>query len=166
MPYDSATGSSGPAHQACEYAVPIVCADIVDLREMAANEDMASMFYKIGDAADLAEQLIAILQSPELELRMAKQNYAAGVRMTMSSVIRNYLRWFDLLKLKKAMGYAGSFQGEFSPSLRTNSATDALHGERLPNDPLTQWQEIATHGHDREPAGSFSPADDAAGPFS
>ena len=28
MPYDSATGSSGPAHQACEYGVPIVCADI------------------------------------------------------------------------------------------------------------------------------------------
>src|SRR5580704_17553159 len=26
MPYDSATGSSGPAHQACEYGVPIVCA--------------------------------------------------------------------------------------------------------------------------------------------
>ena len=30
LPYDSATGSSGPAHQACEYGVPIVCADILD----------------------------------------------------------------------------------------------------------------------------------------
>ena len=35
LPYDSATGSSGPAHQACEYGVPIVCADIADLHEMA-----------------------------------------------------------------------------------------------------------------------------------
>src|SRR5580658_10025834 len=41
LPYDSATGSSGPAHQACEFGVPIVCADIDDFREMAAGEGMA-----------------------------------------------------------------------------------------------------------------------------
>jgi glycosyltransferase involved in cell wall biosynthesis len=103
MPYDSATGSSGPAHQACEYGVPIVCADIADLREMAADEDMAVSFYKTGDANDLAEQLITILTSPELQRRMAEHNYAAGVRMTMSCVIRNYLRWFELQKCKKAI---------------------------------------------------------------
>jgi glycosyltransferase involved in cell wall biosynthesis len=54
LPYDSATGSSGPAHQACEFGVPIVCADIDDFREMAAGEDMAIRFYKKGDADDLA----------------------------------------------------------------------------------------------------------------
>ena len=37
MPYDSATGSSGPAHQACEYGVPIVCADIPDFSGMASG---------------------------------------------------------------------------------------------------------------------------------
>ena len=63
MPYDSATGSSGPAHQACEYGIPIVCADIHDFRDMAAEEDMAVKFYKIGDAGDLAQQLISILES-------------------------------------------------------------------------------------------------------
>ena len=41
LPYDSATGSSGPAHQACEYGVPIVCADIDDFRGMATDEGMA-----------------------------------------------------------------------------------------------------------------------------
>src|SRR6202044_1162516 len=46
MPYDSATGSSGPAHQACEYGIPIVSADIPDLREMAVAEDMAVSFYR------------------------------------------------------------------------------------------------------------------------
>jgi glycosyltransferase involved in cell wall biosynthesis len=103
LPYDSATGSSGPAHQACEFAVPIVCADIDDLREMAANEDMAASFYKIGNAADLAEQLIAILQSPELQIRMAERNFAAGARMTMASVVRNYLRWFELNQCKRKL---------------------------------------------------------------
>lgn len=103
MPYDSATGSSGPAHQACEYGVPIVSADIPDLREMATDEDMAVTFYKTGNASDLAEQLIAILQSPELQRRMAEHNYAAGVRMTMGCVVRNYLRWFDLQRCKTKM---------------------------------------------------------------
>jgi glycosyltransferase involved in cell wall biosynthesis len=103
MPYDSATGSSGPAHQACEYGVPIVCADIPDLREMAVDEDMAVSFYRTGDANDLAEQLISILSSTELQRRMAEHNYTAGVRMTMSCVIRNYLRWFELQKCKNAL---------------------------------------------------------------
>src|ERR1700757_1985375 len=50
LPYDSATGSSGPAHQACEYGVPIVGADIEDFRDMGADEDMSIRFYKVGDA--------------------------------------------------------------------------------------------------------------------
>ncbi len=107
MPYDSATGSSGPAHQACEYGVPIVCAEIADLREMAVDEDMAVSFYEIGNAVHLADQLATILQSPELQRRMAEQNYSAGVRMTMSCVVRNYLRWFDLQRCKKAIANGG-----------------------------------------------------------
>ena len=103
MPYDSATGSSGPAHQACEFGVPIVCADIPDFHGMATEEDMAILFYKLGDAADLAEQLIQILESPELEHKMAHHNFAAGVEMTMSNVVRNYLRWFELNRYKKAI---------------------------------------------------------------
>jgi glycosyltransferase involved in cell wall biosynthesis len=103
MPYDSATGSSGPAHQACEYGVPIVSADIADLRAMAAEEDMAIRFYKVGDAEDLAEQLIAILQSHDLERQMAEHNFAAGVELTMPHVVGNYLRWFRLNQCKKAL---------------------------------------------------------------
>lgn len=103
MPYDSATGSSGPAHQACEYGIPIVCADIADFREMAAEEDMAILFHKVGDADDLAGQLSSILLSPEVERRMAEHNFAAGVDMTLSNVVNRYLRWFDLQRCKKAI---------------------------------------------------------------
>jgi len=111
MPYDSATGSSGPAHQACEYGVPIVCADIADFRNMAADEDMAIDFYKIGDAVDLANKLVAILQSPEQQRRMAEHNLSAAMQMTMSKVVRNYLRWFELKRCKKAIGPAPLFPG-------------------------------------------------------
>ena len=45
-----------------------MCADINDFRDMAADEDMAINFYKVGDATDLANQLVGILQSPEQQL--------------------------------------------------------------------------------------------------
>lgn len=101
MPYDSSTGSSGPAHQACEYGIPIVCADIDDFRCMAADDDMAISFYKIGDPADLAEKVNAILESSEIQQKMSAHNYEAGVQMTMTNVARTYLRWFELHKLKR-----------------------------------------------------------------
>jgi glycosyltransferase involved in cell wall biosynthesis len=104
MPYDSATGSSGPAHQACEYGLPIVSADIPDFKVMAADEEMAISFYKTGDAADLADRLVDLLQSPERQREMAEQNFSAAVRMTMPAVVRNYMRWFELAKRKRAMG--------------------------------------------------------------
>lgn len=103
MPYDSATGSSGPAHQACEYGVPIVCADIPDFQEMGANENMAIRFYRRGEPEDLADQVSTILLNPSLEREMAKHNFAAGVEMTMSSVVANYLRWFELNQCKRTL---------------------------------------------------------------
>jgi glycosyltransferase involved in cell wall biosynthesis len=104
LPYDSATGSSGPAHQACEYGVPIVCSDINDFREMAVAEGMSIRFYKNGDPTELAEQLIVLLQSTKLQFQMAQQNFAAGLEMTMTCVVKNYLRWFELHKYKREMG--------------------------------------------------------------
>ena len=105
LPYDSATGSSGPAHQACEYGVPIVSADISDLREMVTDEDMAVSFFNKGDAGHLAKELTTILQSPELQRSMADHNFAAGVQMTMGSVVRSYLRWFELKQCQSDIAY-------------------------------------------------------------
>jgi glycosyltransferase involved in cell wall biosynthesis len=103
LPYDSATGSSGPAHQACQYGVPIVSADLPDFRGMAADEDMAIRFYRRGDPDDLADQLITILESPMLERQMAEHNFAAGFEMTMISIVNNYLRWFRVNRSSRAI---------------------------------------------------------------
>jgi len=100
LPYDSATGSSGPAHRACEYGLPIVCADIDDLPGMARDEGMSIRFYETGNAIDLADRLVEILESPELQSLMATHNFAAGVKMTMAKVVKNYLRWFELQKFR------------------------------------------------------------------
>ena len=103
LPYDSATGSSGPAHQACQFGVPIVSADLPDFRGMAADEEMAIRFYQRGDPRDLAGQLLAILESPMLERQMAEHNFAAGIEMTMTSVVNNYLRWFRVNRSRRAI---------------------------------------------------------------
>lgn len=136
LPYDSATGSSGPAHQACEYGVPIVSADIGDFRDMAADENMAISFYKVGDAVDLAAQLIGLLESPQDQRRAAEQNYAAAIRMTMPNVVRGYLRWFELERRKSAFGPAHGApflrRWRHRPSLRSS-----LHG--LPPSSFSDW---------------------------
>jgi glycosyltransferase involved in cell wall biosynthesis len=150
LPYDSATGSSGPAHQACEYGVPIVSADIPDFRAMADDEDMAIRFYGLGDAADLADQLVAILESPELEQQMAEHNFAAGIEMTMSSVVNNYLRWFELHRCKRAARAArrhsidhNAWSHIFGPDGHGAIAETELPGE---NQPLLLDREIAGAG--------------------
>lgn len=111
MPYDSSTGSSGPAHQACEYGVPIVCADIFDFRCMAKDEDMSIHFYRIGDSGDLAQRLVTILRSPALQREMGKHNYQAGIQMTMASIARTYLRWFELHQYKRMLAARRGLNG-------------------------------------------------------
>jgi glycosyltransferase involved in cell wall biosynthesis len=126
LPYDSATGSSGPAHQACEYGVPVVSADLRDFRDMASDENMAIRFYKTGDPADLAAQLIALLESTEEQRRASAQNYSAAIRMTMPHVVRHYLRWFELEKRKQM--FDSSARGRFLDRWRRRSFRPALHG--------------------------------------
>jgi glycosyltransferase involved in cell wall biosynthesis len=161
MPYDSATGSSGPAHQACEYGVPIVCADLADFRGMAADENMAIFFHRIGDAAHLAEQLIAILQSPELEHQMAEHNFAAGVEMTMANVVANYLRWFELKKLQKAVRKMDKLSRRRSwPDVSGRPVP--VPGQGAPAPSFLQEEETTQNFLDFEPAGQYAAANDYA----
>ncbi|HKD91557.1 MAG TPA: glycosyltransferase [Terriglobales bacterium] len=103
MPYSSATGSSGVAHLACEYGVPIVSADIADFREMADDEGIAIEFYQVGHPGSLASRIIHLLNSSERQMEMAEQNFSAALRMTMPQIMRSYLRSFTLHQKAKAM---------------------------------------------------------------
>ena len=98
LPYDSSTGSSGPAHQACQYGVPIVSSDLTEFIDMAADEGMAIDFFRRGDQHDLAETILDILCNEEKQRAMAEQNFSASMRMTMPQIIRDYLRAFDVQK--------------------------------------------------------------------
>ena len=135
LPYDSATGSSGPAHQACEYGVPVVSADLPDFRDMARDENMAISFYRTGDPADLAGQLIGLLESPEAQRRAAEHNYSAAIRMTMPHVVRHYLRWFELENRKRTFNF--STRTGFLDRWRRRSFRPATYG--FPLDSPVDW---------------------------
>jgi glycosyltransferase involved in cell wall biosynthesis len=96
MPYSSSAGSSGVAHLACEYGVPIVAADLPEFRDMASAEGLAICFYEAGSTDKMAEALSSILEHPEWQEVMAERNFLAALRMTMPKVIRRYLRLFEL----------------------------------------------------------------------
>jgi glycosyltransferase involved in cell wall biosynthesis len=135
LPYDSATGSSGPAHQACEYGVPVVSADLREFRDMAVDENMAISFYKTGDPEDLAAQLIEVLESPEAQRQAAEKNYSAAIRMTMPHVVRHYLRWFELEKRKRT--FATSHRRGLADRWRSRSFRPAMYG--LPPTAVADW---------------------------
>ena len=118
LPYTSAAGSSGVAHLACEYGLPIVAADLAEFRDMAAAEGLAIYFYPPGDTTQLADALSSVLQHPRWQREMAEQNFAASLRMTMPLVVRQYLRLFDLDQQRQT----------FAPELRARRLLRWLSG--------------------------------------
>ena len=103
MPYSSATGSSGVAHLAAEYGLPIICADIPDFHEMADDEGLGILFYHTGSEHSLADQICGLLNSPEMMKEMSEQNFSAALRQTMPQIMRQYLRSFDLHQRARAL---------------------------------------------------------------
>jgi glycosyltransferase involved in cell wall biosynthesis len=103
LPYSSATGSSGVAHLAAEYGVPVISADIEDFRDMALDEGLAIDFYKVGDAGSMADSIVTLLKDGEKQKEMAEANFSAALRMTMPQIMRRYLRSFDVHQRAKAL---------------------------------------------------------------
>lgn len=96
LPYTSSAGSSGIAHLACTYGVPIVASDIPDFRRLSDEEGLAIDFFPPGKINELSRQLIELLQNRERQIEMAMQNVSAALRMSMPEIIRQYLRTFEL----------------------------------------------------------------------
>ena len=103
MPYSSSTGSSGVAHQAAEYGVPIICADIPAFREMAEHEHLAVDFYEVNNGDSFVDRVVRLLNSPDRLAEMSWKNYQAAQRMTLPQVVNNYLQLFRRLSKKSAM---------------------------------------------------------------
>ena len=96
LPYTSSAGSSGIAHLACTYGVPILASDIPDFRRLADEEGLAIDFFPPGQVEELASHLTDLLQNRDRQIEMAMQNVSAALRMSMPEIIRQYLRTFEL----------------------------------------------------------------------
>jgi glycosyltransferase involved in cell wall biosynthesis len=96
LPYTSSAGSSGIAHLACAYGVPMIASDIPDFRRLADEEGLAIDFFQAGRVDDLAAHLVDLLSTRDRQVEMAMQNVSAALRMSMPEIIRQYLRTFEL----------------------------------------------------------------------
>jgi glycosyltransferase involved in cell wall biosynthesis len=103
MPYTSSAGSSGVAHLACAYGVPIIASDIADFRQLAEEEGLAINFFEPGNVQSLAETLLELLNNSERQMEMGIQNFSAALRMSMPEIIRQYLRTFQLQRQLSAL---------------------------------------------------------------
>jgi glycosyltransferase involved in cell wall biosynthesis len=125
MPYTSSAGSSGVAHLAAQYGVPVIASDIPDFHEVAEHEGIAIRFFTPGSVDSLVEQLLQTLNSPDDLKAMAWQNYAAGVAMSMPQVVREYIRNFrqheriKTLQLAASLRRAGPFRNHEDALART-----------------------------------------------
>jgi len=110
MPYTSSAGSSGVAHLACEYGVPMIASDISDFRAITEEEGIAIELFEPGNVDSLAQHLVDLLQSPERLEAMAQQNFSAALRMSMPEIIRQYTRSFNLQHRIKMLRAASRFR--------------------------------------------------------
>ncbi len=94
LPYSSAAGTSGVVHQACQYGLPMVAAEVPEIAEIAKEERIAIEFYPQGDGAALAGHLVRLLKSDELRRNLREQNLAAAQSTPMSQVVGEYVRLF------------------------------------------------------------------------
>ena len=110
MPYTSSAGSSGVAHLACEYGVPIVASDIADFHAIVDEEGIAIDLFESGNVESLTQHILALLQNPERLQAMAQQNFSAALRMSMPEIIRQYTRSFNLQHRVKMLRAASRFR--------------------------------------------------------
>ena len=110
MPYTSSAGSSGVAHLAAQYGVPVVASGIQDFRDLAEHEGIAIRFFEPGSVDSLVDEMFVALNSPEELEKMAWQSYSAGVAMSMPQVVREYIRSFRRQERVKTLQLAAGLR--------------------------------------------------------
>jgi glycosyltransferase involved in cell wall biosynthesis len=100
FPYSSTTGSSGPLHQAGEFARAAVMPRIGDLAELISAEGFAAEFFEPDNAISLAQALMRALE-PGRALELGLINHAAAKSTPLEDVVELYLKHFEALRTRK-----------------------------------------------------------------
>jgi glycosyltransferase involved in cell wall biosynthesis len=130
LPYTSSAGSSGVAHLACQYGLPILAPEIEDFVELAQQEMVSMEFFVPNDVDSLAQRLLDLLQNPSRLEIMAMQNFSAALQMSMPQIIRQYIHSFDMhQRVKMLRTFSRLRRSNRMPSRR--SAIRQLEKHRL-----------------------------------
>lgn len=136
LPYTSSAGSSGVAHLACQYGLPILAPDIEDFVELAQQESVSMEFFLPNDVESLTDQLVVMLNDPEKLRAMAHQNYSAALQMSMPQIIREYIHSFDMQKRVQMLK-------NFSRLRRSRNRTPALRWMMRQVQKTVNWDRTA-----------------------
>ncbi len=136
MPYTSSAGSSGVAHLAAQYGVPVIASDIHDFKELAEHERIAIRFFKASNADSLVEQMLLALNSPDELRAMAWRSYAAGLTMSMPHVVRAYIGAFRQRERVQALQAVAHLRRRGGPLQRPDEERAHAVGETI-----QRWQD-------------------------
>ncbi|MFQ5821167.1 MAG: glycosyltransferase, partial [Candidatus Heimdallarchaeota archaeon] len=88
LPYHTCTGTSGVAHLAASYGVPIVATDLPELRELA-NEGCGIVFCS-HDPVSLAERIEYVLDNSEVAFELRERNLRFVQDRTWDKIARAF----------------------------------------------------------------------------
>ncbi len=88
LPYHTCTGTSGVAHLAASYGVPIVATDLPELRELA-NEGCGIALCS-HDPVSLAEKIEYILGNPEAAFEFSERSLKFAQDRTWDKIARRF----------------------------------------------------------------------------
>ena len=158
MPYTSSAGSSGVAHLACAYGVPMIACDIPDFRQLRDEEGIAIDLFEPGNVEALADHLVKLIESPAKQYEMALQSFSAALRMSMPEIMKDYLRTFQLQK--NLDGFLSVSKLRKLPrwlpfrSTLMNRAVRKMSGERSTSAPAVSWGTSSSVNGQRKVSGS------------
>jgi glycosyltransferase involved in cell wall biosynthesis len=93
LPYHTCTGTSGVAHLASSYGVPIIATDLPEFRELA--DEGCGIVLCPHDPESLAEKIVMVLDDPDLAGRLMRQSLLFARKRTWDKIARSYCQVYE-----------------------------------------------------------------------
>lgn len=96
LPYTTSTGASSVLYQAVTWGRAVVASDLPETQSLVRESGLDVTFFQTRNATGLAEQLDALLSSPETRRRQVQNNLLAMQHHQPEDICRAYLRAFNI----------------------------------------------------------------------
>jgi len=100
LPYATCTGTSGIAHLASSYGVPIVATNLPEFREL--RKEGCGMLLCGHNPKDLAMKIETMLENEELANKLRKKSYDFASKRTWDKIAKHFLKLYFHLYTARA----------------------------------------------------------------